>query len=41
MAFMFESRYVFKLTAWALHTSTLQADYAGCWRGLVRHFDGA
>ncbi len=41
MAFMFESRYVFKLTAWALNTPTLQADYAGCWRGLERKFTGA
>lgn len=41
MAFMFESRYAFKLTAWALSTPTLQADYAACWRGLTRHFDGA
>jgi homogentisate 1,2-dioxygenase len=40
MAFMFESRYVFKLTAWALNTPTLQDDYAGCWRGLERKFSG-
>ena len=41
LAFMFESRYVFKLTAWALATPTLQDDYPACWRGLTRHFDGA
>ncbi len=40
MAFMFESRYVFKLTAWALAAPTLQDDYPACWRGLTRHFDG-
>lgn len=40
LAFMFESRYVFKLTAWALNSPHLQADYAACWRGLTRHFDG-
>jgi len=40
MAFMFESRYVFKLTAWALDAPGLQADYAGCWRDLERHFKG-
>ena len=40
LAFMFESRYVFKLTARALNSPHLQADYAACWRGLARHFDG-
>lgn len=41
MAFMFESRYVFKLTAWALNTPSLQSDYAACWRGLKKNFAGA
>ena len=39
LAFMFESRYVFKLTACALAAPTLQQDYAACWRTLTRRFD--
>ena len=39
LAFMFESRYVFKLTAWALNAPTLQPDYSDCWRALTRRFE--
>ena len=39
LACMFESRHVFKLTAWALAAPTLQADYQDCWAGLSRQFD--
>lgn len=38
MAFMFESRYVFHVTRWALESPALQTDYAQCWNGLERHF---
>ena len=41
LACMFESRHVFKLTAWALAAPTLQADYQECWAGLSRQFDGS
>ena len=40
MAFMFESRYVFKLTEWALSAPTLQDNYQDCWQGLERNFNG-
>lgn len=40
LAFMFESRYLYQPTAWALASPTLQADYIDCWRGLERRFDG-
>jgi homogentisate 1,2-dioxygenase len=40
MAFMFESRRVIKPTRHALEgRPPLQRDYAGCWRGLKKHFD--
>ena len=38
MAFMFETRTVLCPTAAALALPQLQADYAGCWRKLVKHF---
>ncbi len=38
LAFMFESRYAFHVTRWALESPALQADYAQCWAGLTRHF---
>ena len=31
LAFMFESRWVFRPTAWAMQTPTLQRDYDACW----------
>ncbi|SEJ73786.1 homogentisate 1,2-dioxygenase [Sphingobium sp. AP50] len=33
MAFMFESRYPFAVTQWAINTPLLQADYDKCWQG--------
>ena len=40
MAFMFESRTVFKPSPAALAgRPALQADYAACWAGLEKHFD--
>jgi len=39
MAFMFESRYVFSPTRFALETPLLQRDYADCWLGLKKHFN--
>ena len=38
MAFMFETRTVLCPTVAALALPQLQADYAGCWRNLVKHF---
>ena len=39
MAFMFESRYLFSPTRFALETPLLQRDYADCWGGLKKHFN--
>lgn len=33
MAFMFESRFPFHPTAWAMETDLLQTDYDACWNG--------
>jgi homogentisate 1,2-dioxygenase len=41
LAFMFECRYVLRPTRAALGSPLLQRDYAGCWRGLEKHFTGA
>ena len=38
LAFMFESRYVFRTTALALETMALQQDYWECWQGLPTQF---
>lgn len=38
MAFMFESRFVFKPTNQALKSDTLQADYTDVWQNLDSHF---
>ncbi|CAN7629456.1 homogentisate 1,2-dioxygenase [Pseudorhodoferax sp. LjRoot39] len=38
LAFMFESRYRFIPTAWALNTAPLDHAYADCWAGLKDHF---
>ncbi len=35
LAFMFESRWVFRPTAWALEGGALDRDYAQCWAGLA------
>jgi homogentisate 1,2-dioxygenase len=41
LAFMFESRWRFKPTAWAMQGSgALDAAYAGCWAGLKDRFEG-
>ena len=40
MAFMFESRYLIEPTAFALEAPQLQADYAECWQGLKKNFNG-
>jgi homogentisate 1,2-dioxygenase len=36
LAFMFESRWVFRPTAWAMQTPTLQRDYDACWGGFEK-----
>jgi homogentisate 1,2-dioxygenase len=38
LAFMFESRYLIRPTAYALQSPPLQKDYAACWSGLKKHF---
>ena len=38
LAFMFESRLVFRPTRFALETAQLQKDYLECWRGLKKRF---
>ena len=39
MAFMFETRFVWRPTAHALNCAELQNDYHRCWQGLQKHFD--
>lgn len=39
LAFMFESRYPFAVTPFALEGGVLQGDYLACWEGLQRHFN--
>ena len=39
MAFMFESRAVWRPTRQALDSAELQDDYFRCWQGLRKHFD--
>jgi homogentisate 1,2-dioxygenase len=34
LAFMFETRYVFRVTSQALGSDALQSDYDACWDGL-------
>ncbi|OED41779.1 homogentisate 1,2-dioxygenase [Endozoicomonas sp. (ex Bugula neritina AB1)] len=38
MAFMFESRYIFSPTHYALDSDTRQADYIDCWKDLKKNF---
>jgi homogentisate 1,2-dioxygenase len=38
LAFMFESRFVFRPTKFAMETEALQTDYFECWQGLKKHF---
>jgi homogentisate 1,2-dioxygenase len=41
MAFMFETRYQQHLTRYAAESSALQQNYAECWKGLERKFNGS
>jgi len=41
MAFMFETRFPQHLTRYAAETETLQPDYADCWNGLRKRFNGS
>jgi len=41
MAFMFESRGVWRPTRQAIESAELQDDYFRCWQGLQKHFDPA
>ena len=41
LAFMFESRYRLRPTAWAMQPARLDAAYAGCWAALADRFDPA
>ena len=41
MAFMFETRFPQKVTAWAAQHPALQQGYADCWQGLAKRFDPA
>ena len=38
LAFMFESRYRFVPTAWAMNGGSLDTGYAACWAGLEDNF---
>lgn len=40
MAFMFETRFPQQLTAFAASLPGIQDDYADCWKGLDKLFDG-
>lgn len=40
LAFMLESRYVITPTKFAMESGYRQRDYAKCWSGLSKHFDG-
>lgn len=40
LAFMFESRYVISPTKFALESGCRQREYAKCWSGIKKHFDG-
>jgi len=39
MAFMFETRWVWRPTRFALESAQLQHEYYRCWQGLQKHFD--
>jgi homogentisate 1,2-dioxygenase len=38
LAFMFETRWPLKPTAWALRDAPLETTYAACWQGLKDEF---
>jgi homogentisate 1,2-dioxygenase len=40
LAFMFETRFPQHLTPYAAKLATLQEDYADCWLGLGKRFNG-
>ncbi len=40
MSFMFETRFPQHLTHWAANEAPMQPDYADCWAGLDKKFDG-
>ena len=40
LAFMFESRYVFRPTRFAMESPQLQKNYDGVWDGFKKHFNG-
>lgn len=40
MSFMFETRFPQHLTQWAAREAPMQPDYADCWEGLEKRFDG-
>ncbi|HEX7720122.1 MAG TPA: homogentisate 1,2-dioxygenase domain-containing protein, partial [Woeseiaceae bacterium] len=40
LAFMFESRYVMRPTAFALQSPALQTNYRDCWQDLPKNFTG-
>ena len=40
LAFMFESRYIFSPTKYALEGKERQANYTDCWRTIKKHFKG-
>ena len=39
MAFMFETRFPQKVTAYAANLPQLQESYVDCWRDLKKYFD--
>ena len=39
MAFMFETRYAYRPTRFALESSARQVDYQDCWQDLPKTFD--
>ncbi|MEX2479340.1 MAG: homogentisate 1,2-dioxygenase [Gammaproteobacteria bacterium] len=38
LAFMFETRYILRVSPWALASPALQSDYQACWQRLERRF---
>jgi homogentisate 1,2-dioxygenase len=40
LAFMFESRFAFRPTRFAMEAPSLQADYDACWQGFAKTFKG-
>jgi len=40
MAFMFETRHLYRPTKFAFDTPALQKNYYECWQGLQKHFNG-